>query len=288
LSPFIYGGHWRFGSLTQGYWATILGNINESSVYLGFSVIILLIFTWRKRNLIGKNEINMFYLILFIFFVLALGPSLHIWGQRIPFPLPLPYDWFVRAFPALKISGMPVRMMVMVVFCAAMLSAYGFKQLCRESRGGRIFAALLFALLLVEDLPTALPMTEPTVPPYVTVLRNLSGQDGVLDMTSRGPSDSMILLYQTIHEKPIAFGYVSRIPRSVAIKDDELKSVIAQGDLPRLWQEYHFKYLVSRDLNITTFAESFNASGKNSIIWRDDQTSVIDLSEIPTAVAHSQ
>jgi hypothetical protein len=49
LSPLIYGGHWRFGSLTKPFWIRLAANVHESSVHLGFSVIVLALYAWRKR-----------------------------------------------------------------------------------------------------------------------------------------------------------------------------------------------------------------------------------------------
>ncbi len=55
LAPFIYGGHWRFASLTSGYWSQLRGNIHESSVHLGLSVVILIIYAWFNRKTINDK-----------------------------------------------------------------------------------------------------------------------------------------------------------------------------------------------------------------------------------------
>ncbi|HET8627490.1 MAG TPA: hypothetical protein VFL91_08725, partial [Thermomicrobiales bacterium] len=42
LAPIIPGGHWRFAPLTADYWSRLPGNIHESSVAVGVSVLLLL------------------------------------------------------------------------------------------------------------------------------------------------------------------------------------------------------------------------------------------------------
>jgi len=54
----------------------------------------------------------------------------------------------------------------------------------------------------------------------------------------------MALYYQTIHEKPMAFGYVSRIPTSVNRKDEELEQLIRQKQFILLYPDYNIRYLV--------------------------------------------
>jgi hypothetical protein len=275
LAPFVYGAHWRFASLTRGYWTVLLGNPNETSVYLGLSVIGLLIYVWCRRKLFGDPRIELMFFVLLLFLVLALGPSLHVWGMRVPH-LILPYQWFEWVFPPLKSSGMPVRMMVMVSLTAAVISAYGYNLLSQISRRGRIFAGILFAMLVVEYLPAPIPTTKPVIPQYVTILQALPGRDAVLDMVS--PNEVQSMLYQTYHGKPIAFGYVSRVPKTVDVKDDELRSLIVQKSFHRLWQEYHFRYLVSKDLFVNKLFEGVETSGKRVLIWTDGQSSLFDMS----------
>ena len=48
----IPGGHWRFAGLTELYWGSLPGNIHESSVDLGLSVIALIGYVWLKRRTI--------------------------------------------------------------------------------------------------------------------------------------------------------------------------------------------------------------------------------------------
>jgi len=244
LALFIPGGHWRFGHLTHSYWSNLPGNIHESSVHIGLVVIYVLIFMWVKRRTFPAQGLRLWYFILIFFTIMSLGPVLHIWGWEIPL-VRLPYALFEAVFPPLRLSGVPLRMMVMTMLSAGVISAMGFKVLFRESRqsrGKRLLTSLLLVILFIEYLPRPIPASQINVPPYVGFLKELPGNEGILDMTAE---PTLALYYQTIHEKPMAFGYVSRIPKSVDTKDQKLSQVILDKQYNLLRCDYNIRYLVT-------------------------------------------
>ncbi len=52
----IPGGHWRFNYLTHFFWRRLPGNVHESSVYLGFGGVILLVRGWTGRGLASRRD----------------------------------------------------------------------------------------------------------------------------------------------------------------------------------------------------------------------------------------
>ncbi len=240
LALVIPGGHWRFAKLTHGYWADLPGNIHESSVHIGLSVLVVLGYVLIQRRHFVRSTLVLWYSLLAFFAILALGPVLQVWGKEVS-SVPLPYSWLETAIPAMKISGVPVRMTVMVTLAAAVISAMGFKSLLQKSRGTRLVAALLLAALCVEYLPQPIPASQVNVPPYVEALAKLPDQSGVLDTVAEG---TQLLYYQTIHQKPIALGYIARLPKSVADKDHGIYLYKDSKDYARLSQDYSLRYLV--------------------------------------------
>jgi len=241
LALFIPGGHWRFAHLTHSYWSNLPGNIHESSVHIGLAVLYVLILVWVKRRKFPAQGLSLWYLVLIFFTVMSLGPVLHIWGWEIPF-IRLPYVLFEMVFPPLKVSGVPVRMIVMVTLSAAVISAMGFEVLFRESAGKRLLAGLLLIILFIEYLPRPMPVSKIAIPPYVNFLKDLPDSKGIVDTIAK---PRLALYYQTIHEKPMAFGYVSRIPTSVNKKDEELQQVIRDKQYILLYRDYNIRYLVT-------------------------------------------
>ena len=101
LALIIPGGHWMFNQWTRFYWSQLPGNINESSVYLGLSVFFLIGYVWVKRktlDLFTRRQITCWSIILGFFFLLALGPALHIAGKIIWDKI-MPYTLLVDIFP---------------------------------------------------------------------------------------------------------------------------------------------------------------------------------------------
>jgi hypothetical protein len=269
LALFIPGGHWRFAQLTEDYWSKLPGNIHESSVYLGWSVIFLLAYGALKRKRIRMPSLGYWYFLLFFFALLALGPVLQVGGKQFA-GVPMPYDLvFQQVFPALKAARVPVRMVVMVVLSASIISAVSFGLLLRQSRASQLLAGILLLLLVVEVLPKPLPTSQMVPPAYVDLLREAPGDSAALDTVNRGP---LVLYYQTIHEKPLAFGYVSRVPTSVDTRDRELRQLVEDKQYDILCREYDIRYVITDPDD-----EVLNASQSIKVLYRDDRSGLYDL-----------
>jgi hypothetical protein len=247
LALFIPGGHWFFNQWTKFYWSILPGNINESSVYLGISIYIILGYLWsnrRTKDIATRQQIHLWFVSTAFFFLMALGPGLEI-GARVVWDKAMPYTLLETIFPILKLSGVPVRMMVMVILSTSVLSAIGFQELFQNFPRRKIFTFALLGILLFETLPKPLSTTKIEVPDYITALTALPNDGGVVDLVTNGPD--LPLYYQTFHGKPIAFGYVSRLPTSVSNKDDALTLAIKNRDYGELWGTYHIRYFITHD-----------------------------------------
>jgi hypothetical protein len=271
LSPLVYGGHWRFGALTRPFWIRLPPNVHESSVHLGFSVIALALYAWRNRRALNAAEVGLFAFLTLFFLVLAWGPTPQVAGKAVlGNRAVLPYAWIEAVFPPLAISGVPIRMMVMVTLGAALLASYGFALLLRGDTRHRIAAPALACVMLIEYLPKPIPTLAIPVPDYVPAVRHLPGKDAVLDTVS---TPSYALFYQTLHERQMAFGYVAREPRSVETQDRALEQVLRQQRFDRLWPDYRLRYLVARDL--APMLRTWPGVRK---LWDDGETAVFDVS----------
>ena len=240
LAPFIYGGHWRFADLTKFYWSKLPGNIHETSVHIGMAVLFLFIYVWSRRHRLKIQGLQLWYFTAIFFFIMSLGPVLHIWGKEISF-IWLPYALFEKIFPPLRLSGCPVRMMIMVMLSVSIICAIGFKILFQKP-AGRILAALLLIMLFFEYLPKPMPASGINTPEYVKILKELPAGYGIIDTVT---GLSLAAYYQTIHEKPMAFSDVSRIPKSVLEKDNCLRRLVQDREYTKLYYGYNLRYLVT-------------------------------------------
>ncbi|MDH5769659.1 MAG: hypothetical protein OEZ31_12000, partial [Nitrospirota bacterium] len=258
----------RFAHLTHSYWSNLPGNIHESSVHIGLAVLCVLIFMWVKRREFLAQGLKLWYFILIFFTVMSLGSVLHIWGREIPF-IRFPYALLEMVFPFVKVSGVPVRMIIMATLSAAVISAMGFKVLFRESVGKRLLAGLLLIILFIEYLPRPIPSSKVVIPPYVNFLKDLPDTKGIVDTTA---SPGLALYYQTIHEKPIAFGYLSRIPGSVNAEDQKLRQLISDKQYILLYRDYNIRYLVTdADTEIATEYSTIR------MLYHDNKVKLYDL-----------
>ncbi|HSG43134.1 MAG TPA: hypothetical protein VLA72_08255, partial [Anaerolineales bacterium] len=197
LSPFLPGETWRFSQLTEGFWSKLPIGISEASVYLGYSVIILLVFVWIQRRSMdsaSRRETNIWFFIIGFFFLMALGPVLQING-KIVYESIMPYTLMEKTLPFLKLSGVPIRMVIMVTLAASVLCAMAVKILVGNFPQKILFTSFLVVLLFVEYLPAPLPLTSTDMPNYVAALDDLPNEGGVLDLAA--PTKHLQLYYQT-------------------------------------------------------------------------------------------
>ena len=269
FSPFIDGSFWRFSSLTQFYWRHVEAYTAESSVYLGVSVLILVAIGLIKRKKINTH-INIWIIIGLVFGVLSYGPRL-LWGRHSINHAPLPYSVLERAIPELKLSGVPVRMMIMAILASAVISAMVLSKLDLKIKKNQLIMLGFFAVLFVELWPAQLPINVASVyPAYVNKLKTLPA-GAVLD--NGAISGSWALYDQTITQRPMALGYISRTPTSVNNKDSVLIADATPGRYPLLCSQFKIRYV--------TLPASRPIPGNLKLIYNDGQNLIYDLKDSP-------
>ena len=100
----------------------------------------------------------------------------------------------------------------------------------------------LLALIVFETLPKPVDVVSPDVPAWVHALGRLPGTGGVIDgVTEPWPA----MYYQTVHGKPIAAGYISKEPSTVA--EDKLRKRLAlrRRDFTELRDRWRVEYVIA-------------------------------------------
>jgi hypothetical protein len=133
----------------------------------------------------------------------------------------LPTPWAIlRYLPIVGAARMPTRLSILVMLGVAMMFAMVVQELRSRSRHPRLYTALLGALLVFELLPAPRALNSAVVPaPYQFIaqdprpIRVLSLPFGLRDgVSSRGNYSASSQFYQTVHEKGLVGGYLSRLP----------------------------------------------------------------------------
>ncbi len=248
LSLIVPGGGSYWNSLTATVWRSTLPiSVAETSVYLGSTLIVGLILSavWVRRDRPSTRNLA-WWIVLAVFGVLSLGPRLRFYGVTYR-TIPLPYAALEHIVPGLKLSGMPIRMVVVVVFAAVVIvtdRVTNMQASLRTKRGRCALVVVLAAVSFVELYPRELPMSSAAYPPYVAVLQRLPHNVGVIDEAAR--SASLALYYQTVHGMPMAYGYVTRLPSSVNVVDRRIASALRNHRYDELCSHYHVRYLATR------------------------------------------
>ena len=248
LDPFmtvIPGGAWQWSELTEAIW-THWPYASESSVYFGLSLIVplALVLFWRKRFALPK-WINVWWIMFFVFAILSLGPRLKVGAATLD-SVPLPYAWMTKLIPTLEVSGMPMRMIIMTLVSGVVIAAFAFNKIKLDTRKGKLLFAGIVALFIVEVYPNPSPLSFPTYPEYVTVLKDLNQRSGTAIIDNAAVSGSEALFYQTIHHKPMAFGYTTRTTKSVDEQNFHIFADIEQARHGNLCRVYHIRYFATR------------------------------------------
>jgi hypothetical protein len=271
LATFVDGGRWRFGSLTHWYWQHFKPfYFSGSTIYLGVAVTGALIAAAIGRKRIHRDVL--FWLVLAaVFWIFSLGPRLLIVGETRE-SVPLPYALLEHIFPPLRIGGTPVRMMVIVSLAAAVVSAMVLAHLDLSRTGPRVLFAAFGLVLVLEMWPSRLPSTAAVHPAYVDALAKLPGNGAVYDQAAR--LQGLQLYYQTVHQKRLALGYISRIPASVEKQDLELVGDVVAGRWGELCDRYGIRYFA------TPAAQPLTTSFP--VVYRDADALIYDLRTSPT------
>ena len=238
-------------------------------VYAGWTVIALSIFAVLTHR---KKEVSFWALGGSVFFLLSLGPVLHIEG--LVTQIPLPYVYLFYGVPLFKDIRSPYRFDIGLMMFLAVLVGYGFQKLTLIVGTNRMFrilpskqfvAILLSGLILAEFFIAPVPLVSARVPSYYDILKHDNSNYAVLEIPF-DPPDHVYLYYQTSHGRPLLNGATSRTPPSalifqnnmpffrllhnstgfsqVAVKDILVQNVNDTDIGPFMLGQYNIRYLI--------------------------------------------
>lgn len=183
------------------------------TAYIGFTALLLAILGVKYK---GRESLP-WVMMAVILILLALGPLLRINGQfyeRVPtlYRLLSPLGVF-------QLMRVPDRFNVFLALPASVLVGFGAAGLFNSLRARSAWVTptafvLIVLLILVEYLPIPVPLNDGREfsSPYFERLASQPGEFAVLNVPVN-PLRSKVFMYnQTIHERPIVQGNISRIP----------------------------------------------------------------------------
>ncbi|HCK98571.1 MAG TPA: hypothetical protein DHW42_00495, partial [Candidatus Marinimicrobia bacterium] len=214
--------HPFFGEVSRSIYSQFTGNYSENIVFMGYSAIVLALISLiscRKTKIV-----RLFTISLFVFLILSLGPVLHIDGlwkyteQNLTFMLP---GVITAYLPFLNMIRVPSRYDIMVMFCLAILAAYGIKSLLTRYNikgSGKALICVTLSLIVLFEFAGVIPTqaVKPTPEFYYNISQD--GDYSIVDVpicrigTPYGGETMMRYYeYQKVHNKKMFGGYWSRI-----------------------------------------------------------------------------
>jgi hypothetical protein len=182
------------------------GNPAEWGTFIPWSVLLISVLGWRHFN---PEYRLLLALWLPVFFILSLGPYLHVDGYVFR-DIPLPFHWLSQ-IPGLDIMRAPVRFHLMTYLGCCLIYGAAVQSICPADRR-RWPALLLGTVLVVETLCIPLQTTATAISPFYESLRERPLSEAVIDLHY----GSRAMFYQTVHHKKImgTSGMLSREPEA--------------------------------------------------------------------------
>jgi len=246
IDPVIPSAQWRFNSLTKAAWSRLATPDKdfvyiEHSLYVGWVVLGLCGWALWRAKAVGLRDAGYWFGLMALFFLLSLGPRLHVAGTVTG--VPVAYPVLERLFPPLKMGGVPMRLMAVVFLTGAVIAAGALGDVLRASgKYAWVAGTLIVAVWAIESLPKAQPTTPAGYPQWVKVLHDQP--DGAVIDTTYKNDMFRHLYYATGHGKPVGEGYISRYPKSVDQKRGEFRGLVDAWQFDTLRDRWEFRYLV--------------------------------------------
>jgi hypothetical protein len=217
--------------LYQRYYAG-RGSRFVHSPYIGLSAVLL--------TLVGVTRLRLrrslpWVVLGMLFLLLALGPELRLNGRLYPH-VPMFYDLAARV-PGIRWMRVPERFNMFLALPVAVLAGYGAVHVLsdgvvarvsalpqrlglgrrseRKGAGAALLAALIAGAIVFEYLVLPLPLQAARVAAFYTQLALEPGSGAVLNVPVDPYASKPYMYAQTVHQRPIVQGRVSRYPEGV-------------------------------------------------------------------------
>jgi hypothetical protein len=257
--------HPLWGNLVKPiYYTHFTGNDIEQTVYIGYMVLLLSLIAIVKAP---KEEMRLWSLSALIFFVLALGPFLHINGKSLiivdgmPVTLPLP-GLIIYFIPLLRTLRAAARFSVMLMLTLAVLVGYGTRHLLTQLEGrlGAVLLGLGFigATIGFEFSIVPLPLADARIPKVYDKIATEGSQGGTLLDVPLYWFMTKYEYYQTVHRKGLLIGQAPRTPLLLLRTYANSMPFMRLFKNPELIKDYEQSPVDKRD--ILRFLEFFDLS----------------------------
>lgn len=265
--------HPIFGQYVSWAYDRFTRNIQEDTVFLGYTTLALSIYALFK---VDKKKTRFWLISTIVFFILALGPVLHIFG-RFMFPssislgsfadsiglktsqlghdllnkfigIPLPYLLLHLFVPFFTLLREPGRFIILITLSLAVLAGYGTSKLLEKNDKKKNTIFLIISLIILfEFLALPIQLFEFNVPEFYKRLSQDKQDYAILEVPIEY-CDGCFMGYQTVHNKKIVNGaFTRKSPNTTSFID--MTPLIQALKSPIPARKYYQNQIISKIIN---------------------------------------
>lgn len=212
------GSHFLLGRLTGELEAKVNHHVKGNDVFLGYAGLCLFV----ASVLVLKRQVwSVWFLAAVVFFLLSLGPYLHIGGHTYR-SVWLPYLFF-KKLPLMGLFRTPIRFHTMFLFPAAVVIGLGCAAALRSEAARRarkqtvrvvyVIIAILVTFECKYEITSASPNAPARIPRVYDFIASQPGDFAIAELPTSYLNDRQYMAYQTVHGKKLFNGSLSRKPR---------------------------------------------------------------------------
>lgn len=198
-----YMRYWHLQANLPMKWGLVGGS------FLGYVVLLLCVYAGVRLR---QKSARFWLIATLVFLLFAMGPHPLAFSQEYR-SIPLPY-LLLQQIPVLKIARVPMRFMVMTMFCVSGLVGYACADIFRRIRPKKLAFAVLTAAILFEAYRAIGVSAIETPPAFYKQLAQDHEPYAILELTKLmnwEHSAARSSLFQIAHEKKVFHGHVSRV-----------------------------------------------------------------------------
>jgi len=200
--------------------------------------------------MIKERQISFWFLSAILFFILSLGPFLHINGSlefgtsRIIIAMPYFLLYFL---PFFSLFGEPARFSIMLILSISVISGFSLSHIFDKKNNWKVIPLIAF-LIILEHAAVPYPLVDIEVPRFYKNLSEEQMDFAILEVPIsyqffRHPE---FMYYQVVHKKKIIGGYISRVERR-GIDFIENTPLLQQLAHPLLIKNFSGDILISKN-----------------------------------------